>query len=102
MRPDLRLIFLAYGNEKTGLGHYYRTLALAQEASCRGHQVVFLSDHKTHCCGVKGEQVRPNDPETFLGWSQPFRPDWVVADLSYPAPDWFRGRWKLALTVSYW
>jgi len=97
MQFRINFVFLAYGNETIGLGHYYRTLALAQEVSCRGHRVTFLSDRPTCQPGVRFEQVAYNDPATFLGWVRPLRPDWVIVDFPEKTPDWARGKWKLML-----
>jgi spore coat polysaccharide biosynthesis predicted glycosyltransferase SpsG len=40
----MRVAFLVLANERTGLGHWYRSLALAQEMQDEGHEVEIWSD----------------------------------------------------------
>lgn len=84
-----------------GMGHYFRTLALAQEATCRGHKTLFLSDRRTYVNGLQWIFSNPLDVHQFELLVGTFRPDWVVADI--PAdymPFWLTANgypWRLCL-----
>lgn len=42
----LRLLCLCYCNKNTGFGHFFRSLALAQTAQQRGHDVTIAGDRR--------------------------------------------------------
>ena len=81
----MKILFLAYTKD-FGLGHYYRTLALAQEASARGHFTVFLSDRPAMVPGVYTKKVKTWNDYDFMATLIIVQPDWVVADLPNPEP----------------
>jgi len=40
----MHVAFYTFANKDTGYGHFFRCLALAEEAWYRGHSVTFISD----------------------------------------------------------
>lgn len=82
----MKISFLVFANKITGLGHWYRSIALAQHAQDNAHQVTIISDRQppTH---FAHHQVSYEDQDL---WHSPLlsRPDWLVIDLPDEAPGW--------------
>lgn len=88
MKP-LRILMYCFANEATGLGHWFRSLALAQAAHQRGHTVTIASN-RTPPRPLKHIQARYLDPGDYNRAIQASRPDWVVVDLPHTPPAWIR------------
>ncbi len=82
----LRLLFYTFANKSTGLGHWFRCLALAEAALNRGHKVAFASDRKPPF----GMPFYPSVyllEDGFVEAYNHFYPEWIVADLPVSVPD---------------
>ena len=74
-------------NKTTGLGHYFRCLALTEAARNRGHIVGFVSDRKPPFNSLLYYPAEYLDEGGFAKAYEKFHPDWVVADLPVTVPD---------------
>lgn len=89
MKHPLNLTFLVFSQQETGLGHWYRSLALAQAAHNRGH-IVTITSNRIPPRPLKHIQARYLDPDDYNQAIQATRPDWVIVDLPHTPPAWIR------------
>lgn len=85
----MKILSLVYCSKKTGFGHWFRSLALAQTAQQRGHEVTIV-----------GDRHPPNDlpfihlhdlsPGALVMALQATKPDWLIVDLPGDLPRWIR------------
>lgn len=82
----MKLLFLCYANERTGLGHFVRSRLLAETAKARGHEVVFVGDRNPAIRGVKFWMSSEVEQRVGLIFTAPFdfKPDWLVVDMPDP------------------
>ncbi len=78
---------MASANSETGLGHYFRCLALTEAARNRGHIVGFVSDRKPPFNSLPYYPSEYLDEGGFTRAYEKFHPDWVVVDLPVTVPD---------------
>lgn len=77
---------LVFGNETTGLGHWYRSMALADHLWQYGHAVTIISDRQPHG-KFPFHQVAYEDQTLWLSPLQN-QCDWLIIDLPNEAPAW--------------
>lgn len=87
----MRVIIYVLANRATGLGHWYRCLALRQALVEAGHKVRIASDYGSSSAGAREfiyyilpQQCLPDVGvlEELAKWE----PDWIVFDLKYGLP----------------
>lgn len=71
------------------MGHWYRSLALAQAALDRGH-IVFIASNRQPPKQFRYLPAEYLNPAHYAGALQAAKPDWVVVDLPHTPPDWIR------------
>ena len=81
----MRVLFYVNRSRESGFGHYYRSIALADEASRRGHTIAFVGDTDPFC---RYYQVDLGDKAAFNKAVADFNPDWLVIDLPGDVPSY--------------
>lgn len=89
MPKRLTILHYCFANEFTGLGHHFRSLALAQAAQDRGH-IVFIASNRQPPKQFRYLPAEYLSPAHYAGALQAAKPDWVVVDLPHTLPDWIR------------
>ncbi len=87
MKP-LRLLFSVNSNAQTGLGHYTRCLALADQALKHGHILSFIGDTNPRLGAVSYFPAQPNNGDAFIKAAKSFQPDWTIVDLPGDLPSY--------------
>src|SRR3990167_587681 len=82
----MNIVILVYAKPEVGLGHWYRSLTLAEEARKRGHYVWLVGNKMA--LGQHFFQVRENDPDDLFHVLHQIRPDFLVVDLQDSVPDY--------------
>lgn len=85
MNP-LRLLIHCNKNQVTGMGHYTRCLALADQAIQRGHILSFVGDTNPRMGAISHFPAQPNDSTAFIKAAKSFQPDWTIVDLPGDLP----------------
>lgn len=85
----LKLLFLVYCSKKTGYGHYFRSLALAQTAQQRGHDVTIAGDRRPSN-SLPFIHLHDLSPGALVMALQATNPDWLIVDLPGDLPEWIR------------
>lgn len=80
----MKLLFLCYANEKTGLGHFVRSRLLAETAKTRGHEVIFVGDRSADISGVPWVRSEMGRLDSYHQAVSDFQPDWIVIDIPDP------------------
>lgn len=87
------ILIYTMANKDTGLGHFIRMQALAQELIEQGHSVTFASDRFSPV----GEYVNVQSYDTS-GWDRAYRgQDWTIVDLPYEPPAFCRDSRRLCI-----
>lgn len=89
MAKKLKLLFYVFAQEETGLGHWYRSLALAQATQGRGHCVTIASNREP-LKRINYIQTHYLEPGDYVQAIQATRPDWLIVDLPHTPPAWIR------------
>jgi UDP-2,4-diacetamido-2,4,6-trideoxy-beta-L-altropyranose hydrolase len=88
----MKIAFRVDANQKTGIGHIMRCLALSEELTRRGHTCIFLTKidnsdllKRIKTFHVKIQKINANvslkkDFETLLNFSRDNEIDWIVTD----------------------
>lgn len=84
----MRLLLYYFANPITGLGHFYRSTALAKIALERGHTVLVAGDRKPD--GLPFMPCIYESRGDFKDAVEAFKPDWVLVDLPHTPPEWIR------------
>lgn len=87
----MRLGFLSWANAHTGLGHWFRCLALAEAAFNRGHRVTFISDRQVNNPRVLNCDAEYLNQEQIEFWTSRLSFDWLVVDIPDQIPEWIWG-----------
>lgn len=83
----MRLLFYVFCSPQTGFGHFYRSMALAQVASDRGHTVYIASDTRPSN-NVIWLSVKYDFPPSLEYALDFVKPDWLIVDLPDTLPAW--------------
>lgn len=86
----MKLAIATWCNKETGMGHFYRCLALCEEAFHRGHQITFFSDYYLPNGIAAHFFQRYDDPKLnkqALEYKQT-EFDWLILDTPGKSPDW--------------
>jgi spore coat polysaccharide biosynthesis predicted glycosyltransferase SpsG len=98
MKNKLKLLFYTFRNKHTGYGHWFRSLALAEVAQDRGHEVLIASNTEPPF-RYPWEFVAYDSP-TELDRALSFHhPDWLVIDLPDTLPGWIQDMAKCKICV---
>ncbi len=84
----MKLLFYVFANKYTGLGHWFRSMRLVDEAVSRGHTCYVVTDKKQSSEKIN-YHLHSVSMYNFVGWRQVFytiKPDWAVFDLSIEPP----------------
>jgi spore coat polysaccharide biosynthesis predicted glycosyltransferase SpsG len=88
MKP-LKILHYTFCRTETGMGHFFRSLALAQTAIQRGHTVFFASD-RTPPYPFGFILTAYRDKFSLISALQLASPDWLIVDMPDPLPEWLR------------
>ena len=81
-----KIAFLTYAEPNTGLGHWFRTLALEQEAKNQGYSTHFLTNRMLH--REMYFQVRENNFDDIYNALHQIKPYAIVIDFQGNVPDY--------------
>jgi spore coat polysaccharide biosynthesis predicted glycosyltransferase SpsG len=85
----MKILHYVFANKDTGLGHWHRSLALAQTARQRGHIVNIASD-RTPPYPFGFILTAYRDKFSLISALQLASPDWLIVDMPDPLPEWLR------------
>ena len=81
----MKIVFVVYAKPEVGLGHWFRTLALADVANEAGHQVWLCGNRMAR--GIHNYyQIRENEPDDLYFVIEQIKPDCLVLDLQDKVP----------------
>src|SRR3990172_825055 len=82
----MRILIHCHQSKSTGMGHFTRCLALADEAWRHGHILSFVGDTNPRQGYISHYPAQPNEGEAFIKAAKSFQPDWTIIDLPGTLP----------------
>jgi spore coat polysaccharide biosynthesis predicted glycosyltransferase SpsG len=82
----MKVVIVVYAKPDVGLGHWYRSIVLANELVSRGHFVWICGNKMLLGKEHLYFQIRENEPDDLLHVLDQIRPDFLVLDLQNGVP----------------